>query len=57
MREIGFVTLKQLGEAQRQGLDPKACVDRIIAEAKARYPDVAVVDIRRQADGFAVVAL
>ena len=58
MRVIGTVTMAQLAEIARRGVDAKDAVDMTLAEAKKRHPGSTVV-FRKRPDGsaFDLVAL
>jgi hypothetical protein len=58
-RQIGTVTRAHLAQIAAAGVHPKEAVDRILAEAKERHPEVRSVVLQRQAGGadFDIIAI
>lgn len=59
MTEIGFITFAELGALARSGMSPEQAVDRLLAEAQARFPQALGLQINQEPGrgGFSITAL
>lgn len=58
MQIVGKVTRADMSEIQRRGMGPKAAVDAIRDEAKARHPRATIlIQPSNMHDGFDIIAM